>query len=105
MAGAAVAVMVRRARQDIVRHFTNAGATGPGKTVPYDPDADGWRHQRVRRRIFRRMLDFGAVREPRPGRFYLDENRLDEFRWHMKRRTLGLVALATGMVAVIAALA
>lgn len=105
MAGAAVAVMVRRARQEVVRHFTGADALGPENAVPYDPDADRGRHTRIRRRVFRRMRDFGAVREPSPGLFYLDESRLDEFRWHMRRRALGLVALATGAVAAIAALA
>ena len=105
MAGAAVAVAVRRARQDIVRHFTQAEATAPDRAVPYQPDGDGWRHRRIRRRMFERMRDFGAVKETRPGLFYLDEERIDAFRWSMRKRALGLVALATGAVAAIAALA
>ena len=105
MSAAAVAVLVRRARGEIVHHFTHASATAPEHAVPFDPDAIGWRHARIRRRLFRRMRDFGAVKEPRPGLFYLDEARLDGFRWADKRRALGLVALATGAVAAIAALA
>ncbi|WP_425230505.1 hypothetical protein [Sphingomonas sp.] len=104
MAGAAVAVMVRRARQEIVHHFTEAGATAPERSVPFDPDALG-RHQRIRRRVFRRMRDFGAIGETKPGRFYLDEDRLAAFQTAMKRRALGLVALATGAVAAIGAIA
>ena len=103
--GAAVAVAVARARKDIVRHFTSAGATSPEHPVAYDPDADGWPRKRLRRRMFQRMRDFGAVREMRPGEFYLDESRLEEFRWHMRRRALGIVAVAGAAVAAIAALA
>lgn len=101
----AVAVAVARARKDIVRHFMTLGATSPDKAVAYDPDAQGWPRKRLRRRIFRRMCDFGAIREMKPGEFYLDETRLDEFRWHMRRRALGIVAIAGAAVAAIAALA
>lgn len=105
----AVAVAVARARKDIVRHFTNAKATSPDRAIAYDPDAQGWPRKRLRRRIFRRMVDFGAIREMKPGLFYLDfyldETRLDEFRWHMRRRALGIVAIAGAAVAAIAALA
>lgn len=104
MAGAAVAVMVRRARQDIVRHFTSAGATTPNGAVPYDPDADGWRHAGVRRRMFRRMRDFGAIQETRPGTFYLDEERMDAFRWSMRKRALGIMGLVSAAAAVAIAL-
>ena len=105
MSGAAVAVMVRRARQDIQRHFIRHGATTPARAVAYDPDDDGWRHARIRRRVFRRMRSFGAIAEPKPGLFYLDEDRLEAFRWEQRKRALGLVALASGVVAAIAALA
>lgn len=103
--GAAVAVAVARARKDILRHFTSAGAIAPDRAVAYDPDDDGWPRKRVRRRLFARMRDFGAVKEPRPGLFYLDETRLEDFRWHMRRRALGMVAVASAAVAAIAALA
>lgn len=103
--GAAVAVAMARARKEIVRHFTSAGATSPDRPIAYDPDAQGWPRQRIRRRLFRRMRDFGAVREMRPGEFYLDEGRLEEFRWHMRRRAFGMMAIAGAAVAAIAALA
>ena len=105
MAGAAVAVMVRRARQDILRHFIGRGATTAEQAVAYEPDADGWRHARIRRRVFRRMRDYGAIKEPKPGLFYLDEDKAEAFRWEQRKRALGLVALASGVVAAIAALA
>lgn len=101
----AVAVAVAVARREIVRHFTEAGATAPTTAVAYDPDAQGWPRKRLRRRIFRRMRDFGAIREMKPGLFYLDETRLDEFRWHMRRRALGIVAIVGAAVAAIATLA
>ena len=105
MSGAAIAVAVAKARKEIVGHFTHAGALSPDKAVAYDPDAAGWPRQRMRRRMFGRMRDFGAVKEPRPGLFYLDEERLDEFRWALRRRALGIVAIAGAAVAAIAALA
>ena len=101
----AVAVALIRARKDIVRHFTEAGATSPDRAVPYDPDAQGWPRKRVRRRLFRRMCDFGAIRETKPGVFYLDEARLTEFQSHLRRRALGIVAIGAAAVAAIAALA
>ena len=103
MAGAAVAVMMRRARQDILRHFLDQGATSPDRAVVYDP-GEGGGHARVRRRLFRRMRDYGAVREPSAGRFYLDQTRAEEFRWAQRQRALGLVALGSGIVAAIVAL-
>ena len=105
MAGAAVAVMVRRARQDILRHFIGQGATNPQQAVAYDPDLDGWKGARIRRRLFRRMRDFGAIMEPQAGKFYLDEDRAEAFRWEQRKRAMGLAAIATGVVAAIAALA
>ena len=105
MAGAAVAVAIRRARQDILRHFIGHGATSPARAVAYDPDEDGWRRARIRRRLFKRMRAFEAIREPQPGLFYLDEDRAEAFRWQQRQRALGLVALASGVVAAIAALA
>lgn len=103
MSGAAVAVMIRRARQDIVRHFTGVGATTPERAVAYDPDAAGRRLRRMRRRQFGRLREFGAVREPRPGLFYLDEERLDAFVWSMRKRALGLIGLAGAAVAAVVA--
>lgn len=99
MSGTAVAVMIRRARKDIVRHFTDAGATTPHKAVAYDPDAAGWRLRRMRRKQFARLRDFGAVQEPRPGLFYLDQERLDAFVWAMRKRAFGLIGLAGAAVA------
>lgn len=103
--GAAVAVAVRRAQRDIVRFFTTEGATAPERATAYDPDAQGWPRKRLRRRVFRRMQDFGAIREVKPGEFYLDELRLDEFRAHTRRRAFGIIAIAGAAVAAIAALA
>ena len=99
MAGAAVGMMVRRARQDILRHFSGHGATAPEQAIAYDPDADGWRHARIRRRLFRRMVDFGVIRETKPGLFYLDEERVTAFRLSMFRRVAAIVAFAAGAAA------
>ena len=103
--GAAVAMMVRRARQDILRHFIGSGATSADRAVAYDPDSDGWRHARIRRRLFARLRSYGAILEAKPGLFWLDEDKAQAFRWDQRKRALGLVALATGIVAAIGLLA
>ena len=99
MSGATVAIMVKRARQQVVRHFTDAGATRPEHAIAYDPKEPGWRLRRLRKRQFRRMSEFGAIREPKPGLFYLDQERLDAFVWSMRKRALGLIGLAGAAVA------
>ena len=104
MAGAAVAIAVRRARQDILRHFIGQGATSPDRAVAYDPDEQGWPRARVRRRLFRRMRDFGAIMEPRPGEYYLDEDRAEAFGWERRKRVLGVMAVAGAAVAAVLAL-
>lgn len=104
MSGAAVAAMVRKARREIVQYLTDAGATAPEHAVPFDPDSLGWPRTRIRRRMWRRMRDFGAIREPRPGLFYLDEQQLDAFRWSIRRRVLGIMAAATAVAAAAVAL-
>lgn len=104
MAGGAVAISVRRARQKIIRHFTLAKATAPDRAVPYDSDAEGWLHRRLRRRVFERMRAFGLVKEPRPGLFYLDEDEIDAFRWNMRKRAIGIMALVGAAAAAVIAL-
>ena len=82
IAGAAVA----RARKRIVRDFVKADATSPERAIPYEPDL--WP---VSHRMFRRMVSFGAIGEPLPGRYYLDAERLDDFRASMRKRAFAMV--------------
>ena len=105
MAAGAIAVIVQQARQAILRHFIGQGATSADHAVAYDPDADGRRHARVRRRLFRRLRDYGAIREARPGLFWLDEDKAEAFRWDERKRVLGVLALAAGVIAAIGLLA
>ena len=106
MAGGAVAAAAvqAHARREIIRHFTGAEATAPDRAVPYDPDADGRLRRRVRRRLFARMLDAEVIREPRPGLFYLDEERMDAFRWTMRKRAFGIAAVLGAVAAAAIAL-
>lgn len=99
-----MAVPVRRVRRQIVDHFASADATAPDRAIAYDPDASGGLHRLLRRRLFQRMTDFGAVRETRPGRFYLDQVRAAEFATAMRTRALGFAALAAAAGAVAFAL-
>ncbi|CAN5491323.1 hypothetical protein BH09PSE4_BH09PSE4_23330 [soil metagenome] len=99
MSGAAVAVMVAKARKRIVRHFTQADATTPERAVAFEPGP-----RRIEKRMFRRLLEFGAVVETKPGLFYLDADRLDDFRASLRRRVFGVLALGTAAMAAVVAL-
>ena len=89
MAGGVVAAIVATARQKIVDHFTDAGAIAPDRAIAFAPGAG-----RIERRLFRRMVDFGALVEAAPGRYYLDEKALVSFRKESLARVLGMVAIA-----------
>ena len=89
MSGAVVAAVVARARRQIVTHFTDAGATRPEAAVAFTPGG-----RRVDRRVFDRMVKFGAVREVKGGLFYLDEKRLAQFRTETLARVLGIMGIA-----------
>jgi hypothetical protein len=89
MSGAIVAVAVARARQRIASHFTEAGAITKAKAVAYTPSS-----HRMEKRMFARMLAFGALVETSPGHFYLDERRFADFRKESLAKVLGILAIA-----------
>lgn len=99
MSGAAVAVMVAKARRRIVTHFTDADALYADRAVAFTP-----RDRRLDQRIFRRMQHFGAINEVAPGHYWLDEERLAAFRAAMRRRVAGVLALGAAAVALVTAL-
>jgi hypothetical protein len=88
MSATIVAVMVAKARQRITRHFLDAGATAPDKAVAFEPG-----RQRIERRMFRRMVDHGAIVEAKGGRYWLDEARLRNFRTENLARMLGIIGV------------
>ncbi|WP_375272235.1 hypothetical protein [Sphingomonas sp.] len=80
--------LIARARSQIVGYFTQAGATKPDAAIPYA--AKG----RLEARLFRRMVDFGLLVEVKQGRFWLDQDRLSDFKKESLARVLGAIALA-----------
>ena len=88
MSGAVAAAIVARARRRITVHFTAAGATAKDAAVAFAPDG------RVERRMFARMLAFGALKEAEPGLYWLDEAKLADFRKEALAHVLGILALA-----------
>lgn len=88
MAGDKISALVAGARRRITDYFAQAGATKPNAAIPYA--AKG----RLEAKLFRRMVDFGLLVEVKQGRFWLDQDRLSDFKKESLARVLGAIALA-----------
>jgi len=93
----AAAVVVAKARRDVVSHFMSCNAVTPEAAVVFAPS------RFVQRRAFDRMLRSGVLIETRPGRWYLDVARYDAAT-QSRRKRAGLALGATIAVAIAAAL-
>ena len=89
MASGIIGSLVMRARREIVDYFVTAGATAPEHAVAFAAPK-----RRIARRVFRRMVDFGAVVEAKGGKYWLDERRLADFRKESLAKMLGVLAIA-----------
>ena len=96
MSGAIIAASIRRARLRIERDLEDA--MSPESAIAYTP-----RDRPLSRRTFRRMVDFGAVRETTPGRYYLDRERADAYRTSRRRKAAAFLALGAAAIAALAA--
>ena len=94
MSGAAVAVLVAKARKRIASHFLDANATAKERAVSFTP-----RDGRLDRRMFTSMVQFGALQEADAGNYWLDEKRYADFRKERLARVLGILAIAGFAVA------
>ncbi len=65
----------------IIERLRNAGAVTPHRAQFFHPSS------RVEEQAFLHLLTLGVIREPAPGRYYLDEDSLDAVR----RRGLSLL--------------
>ena len=88
MSGTVVAAMVARARRRLVEHFRAAGAISAPNAIAFTPSS-----RLIERRMFERMVRFGAIRE-QDGRYWLDERGLVAFRKETLARVLSALALA-----------
>jgi hypothetical protein len=89
MATGLIGAPVVRAQRDIVDYFTMAGATTPEYAIAFAEP-----RRRIARRVFRRMVDFGAVVLATDGKYWLDERRLADFRKENLAKVLGTLAIA-----------
>lgn len=81
--------LIARARQRVVWHFTSAGATTKATATRFDmPEA------RLDRRVFERMLAFGAIEKTPEGLYWLNEARLSDYKKESLARVLGILAIA-----------
>ncbi|KQN92747.1 hypothetical protein ASE95_08785 [Sphingomonas sp. Leaf231] len=89
MSGAVMAAMIAKARNRVSWYFTSAGATSKATATRYEtPDA------RLDRRVFKRMLAFGAIEKTPDGLYWLNEERLADYRKESLARVLGILAIA-----------
>ncbi|WP_288458768.1 hypothetical protein [uncultured Sphingomonas sp.] len=89
MSGTVVAAMVARARKQIEWHFVSAGATRKETAIAFERPTG-----RLERRVFDRMVSFGAIEKTPAGTFWLVEKRLGDFRKESLARVLGILAVA-----------
>lgn len=99
MSGAAVAVMVARARARILGRFEGAGARSPATAIAFVPP-----DRLVDRRLFARMQRHGALVESAPGRFWLDPQGLQRMRTAEYKRVGSVLAIGAAVVGAIIAL-
>jgi len=59
------------AAQDIIQQFREAGAVSPETAQRYHA------RSRMQEAVFLELVDRGVIRQPRPGRYYLDERAAD----------------------------
>jgi len=89
MSGTIMAALIARARNRVVWHFTSAGATSK-ETATHAAASTA----RLDRRVFERMVAFGAIEKTPEGRYWLNEARLADFRKESLARVLGILAIA-----------
>lgn len=90
---AAVAAARRKARERVLRAFREAGATSAQHAQPM---RDQLSDRRARSELAR-LSDAGVIRQPAPGRFYLDETALADY--NANRRRVALILLSVVLLA------
>ena len=98
MATAAAAVMAK-ARRDVISHFMERNAVGPGSAVPWVPE------RRIQRRMLARFLRHGVLIETGEDTYYLDVPAYDRWRRTMRKRAAAAVAAVAVIGTVFALLA
>src|SRR5262245_33370078 len=81
----------RRTSEDIVKAFRETGATGRQHAQALGDRFTGRREKSE----LARLIDAGVIRQPQPGRYYLDELALGDYNAGRRRTALLVV---TGVV-------
>lgn len=89
MSGTIMAAVIARARNRVTWHFTSAGAISKDTATRFDTPEG-----RLDRRVFERMLAFGAIEKTPDGLYWLNERRLSGYRKESLARVLGILAIA-----------
>jgi hypothetical protein len=89
-----IGAVAMRARRRVLNHFREAGAYDPATAVSFRP------RRPLERRYLNSLRGFGALQEPQPGVFYLDEEKVQEHTSRRRRRALTIIgsALAAGLI-------
>jgi hypothetical protein len=89
MSGTIMAALIAKARNRVAWHFTSAGATSKETATRFETPA-----ARLDRRVFERMVAFGAIEKTPSGLYWLNEERTSDYRKESLARVLGILAIA-----------
>jgi hypothetical protein len=82
------AVIMAKARQDVVGHFMTSNAVSPESAVTFDPS------RRAQRRMFERMQRNGVLVSADKNRWFIDIPRYHESLNSRRKRVLGVLGAA-----------
>lgn len=89
MSGTIMAALIAKARNRVTWHFTSAGATTKETATKFPTPKS-----RLDRRVFERMVAFGAIEKTPDGLYWLNEARVSDYRKESLARVLGILAIA-----------
>ncbi len=89
MSGTIMAALIAKARNRVAWHFTSAGAISKETATRFETPA-----ARLDRRVFERMVAFGAIEKTPAGLYWLNEERTSDYRKESLARVLGILAIA-----------
>lgn len=95
MGTSAIAVVLTRAERRLIEHLRRAGAASPTTACPL-PELHGLEARRLER-----FLTAGVIREPAPGRYYVDETVYATFRRDRGALVLGVLGVVLAALLVL----
>ena len=95
MGTSAIAVVITRAERRLNEHLRRAGATSPSTACEL-PELHGLEEGRLER-----FLAAGVIREPSPGKYYVDEPLYATFRRDRRALVVGVLGVVLAVLLVL----